>query len=458
VNTALLTTDAVTQVPSPLPVVPFVALLLAIAVCPLVPAASRWWEHNQNKLLLSLVLGALVLGHYSWRGFGFHGGPAGPAAAIAVLEHALLREFAPFLALIASLYVITGGLEVRGDLRARPAFNTAFLGLGALLASLIGTTGASMVLIRPLLETNRERKHVRHTIVFFIFVVSNIGGCLLPLGDPPLFLGYLQGVPFTWTLTLLVPWMFSVTVLLAVYFVWDTRAYRQEDAAAIQSDELTYEPVRLRGTINLVWLLGVVAAVALIVPGRAIPGTDLVIGEFVRETVMLGLIGLSLATTPRGLRRETEFSYGPIAEVACLFLGIFLTMQVPIEILHVRGPALGLTTSSHFFWASGSLSSVLDNAPTYAVFFEAAKALPADSGTLVRLLDGSAIASERLTAISLGSVFMGANTYIGNGPNLMVKSIAERHGVVMPSFFGYTLYSAAVLLPLFAIVTLFFLR
>jgi Na+/H+ antiporter NhaD/arsenite permease-like protein len=442
---------------------PFLLLLLAIAVLPLVPRASHWWEHNRNKLLVSVAFGVLILCHYAGRSFGFEVRGARTAPGLktlaAVSEHAILRDYVPFIALLASLYVISGGVRLTGDLRARPRLNTAFLALGALLASLIGTTGASMILIRPLIQTNQERKHVRHTIVFFIFLVSNIGGCLLPVGDPPLFLGYLKGVPFLWTLGLILPWLFCVATLLAVYYAWDKVAYRREDPRDLARDDTIYEPPRLRGAINLVWLAGIVLSVALIVPHRALPGTDLVVGEFVREAVMLGLVVLSLVTTPRGLRAEVEFSYGPIAEVACLFLGIFLTMQVPIEILQARGSELGLKSPAHFFWASGSLSSVLDNAPTYAVLFEAAKALSVSAhGPIVKLLDGGVIQANLLTALSLGSVFMGANTYIGNGPNFMVKSIAERQGIAMPSFFGYMLYSGCVLLPLFVIVTVVFCR
>ncbi|HWE40184.1 MAG TPA: sodium:proton antiporter [Isosphaeraceae bacterium] len=437
---------------------PFTALLLSVAVLPLAPLTKEWWEHNGSKLLVGLALGALVLAHYGTRGYGFEGHPPGLATVVAVVARVVLEDYLPFLVLLFSLYVIAGGLQLRGDLRARPATNTAILGLGAAMASLVGTTGASMVLIRPLLQTNQERKHVRHTVIFFIFLVSNIGGCLLPLGDPPLFLGYIKGVPFLWTTRLVLPWLFCVATLLAVYYLWDRRAYRSEAPADIARDEAETEPVRLLGSINLVWLLGIVLAVALLVPGRPLPGTGLVVVDFVREGVMLALVGLSLATTPRGLRKESEFSYGPIIEVACLFLGIFLTMTVPIEILQARGPALGLATPGHFFWASGGLSSFLDNAPTYVVFFEAARALgnPAGAGGLL-LPGGGVVREDLLAAISLGAVFMGANTYIGNGPNLMVKAIAEGRGVRMPGFFGYMAYSALVLLPLFGLVWLLFL-
>ncbi|HEX8200194.1 MAG TPA: sodium:proton antiporter, partial [Isosphaeraceae bacterium] len=282
--------------------------------------------------------------------------------------------------------------------------------------------------------------------VFFIFLVSNIGGCLLPIGDPPLFLGYLRGVPFLWTLGLLRPWLVCVGILLAVYYAWDRLAYRREVPTDLARDEAELTPLRLRGGINLLWLLGVVLAAALI------PRTDL------RTAAMLGLAALSLATTPRGLRDEVRFTYAAIAEVATLFLGIFLTMQVPIEILQARGRELGLDGPAHFFWASGGLSSFLDNAPTYLVFFEAAKALtaPGPAAPVLTLMTGDPIRHDLLTAVSLGSVFMGANTYIGNGPNFMVKAIAEEHGVRMPSFIGYMLYSGAVLIPLFGLVTVLF--
>jgi Na+/H+ antiporter NhaD/arsenite permease-like protein len=437
--------------------VPFVLLLLAIAVFPMVPVAHHWWERNSVKLLVGLMLSAVVLAHYGWRDFGVYGAPPGRSTVLAVLEHAILRDFIPFLILLFSLYVIAGGLQLKGHLHASPAVNTTMLGAGAVLASLIGTMGASMVLIRPLLQTNRDRKHVRHTVIFFIFLVSNIGGCLLPTG-PPLFLGYLSGVPFVWTLSLLKPWLFCVAMLLAVYYAWDVIAYRRETSRHLAAEVRHRSPLRLHGTINLLWMLGAILAVALIVPGRPLPGTRVVAPEIVREAILLALTGLSLATTPRGLRKDTEFSHAAIIEVGCLFFGIFLTMQVPIEILQARGTELRLTTPAHFFWATGLLSSVLDNAPTYVVFFETARSLPAPAHTgLVGLLEG-AIRQDLLVAISLGAVFMGANTYIGNAPNLMVKLIAEQRRVVMPSFFGYMLYSLGVLVPLFALTSFLFFR
>jgi Na+/H+ antiporter NhaD/arsenite permease-like protein len=446
-------------VPHPAWTLPFIAILLAIAVLPLCSGARHWWECNRNKLLVSVVLCLLVLGHYATRGYGFEGHAPGFPTVLAVVERAVIEDYAPFLILLFSLYVIAGGLQLKGDLRAHPETNTTMLGLGAILASLVGTTGASMVLIRPLLQTNQERKHVRHTVIFFIFLVSNVGGCLLPMGDPPLFLGYIKGVPFLWTTKLIIPWLVCVASLLLIYYAWDRRVYRSEELADLVRDETETEPLRLRGGINIVWLIGVVLSVALLVPGHSLPGTEIMVQNFAREAVMLGLAGLSILTTPRGLREESEFNYGPIAEVACLFLGIFLTMQIPIEILHAHGPSLGLATPAHFFWASGGLSSFLDNAPTYAMFFETAKALgPASGISHVTLPDGGLIRADLLGAISLGAVFMGANTYIGNGPNFMVKSIAEARGVQMPGFFGYMFYSFGILLPLFGAVSFLFLR
>jgi len=315
-----------------------------------------------------------------------------------------------------------------------------------------------MVLIRFLLRTNFERTHKAHTVVFFIFLVANIGGSLLPIGDPPLFLGYLLGVDFFWTLRLWREWAFLVAVLLIVYYIWDTWAYRHEPPEALQRDEMQRQPLGIAGLLNVLWLIGVIAAVAMLSPGKALPGTQWHAPPHLREGVQLVMVGLSLLTTRRGLRRENQFNYAAIGEVACLFLGIFITMQVPIEILQLKGPELGLQHPWQFFWASGGLSSFLDNAPTYVVYFAAAGTLAPPGMALlhgVQTATGS-IPVELLAAISCGSVFMGANTYIGNGPNFMVKAIAEQSGVKMPSFFGYMVYSCGILLPLFVLVTLLF--
>jgi Na+/H+ antiporter NhaD/arsenite permease-like protein len=480
-------------------IAPFVALLLTIAIVPLVGRCKHFWESNRNKLLVAAGMGLLTLVYYFFlhpagqaagpqpatsatatTGAGTAGaattmgaepeaaGGAEAAGAAAgsrlgvighVLSSAILEEYVPFIVLLLSLYTISGGILLDGDLPAHPRTNTAFLAAGGILASFIGTTGAAMLMIRPLLHTNRERKHVRHTVVFFIFVVCNVGGCLLPIGDPPLFLGYLKGVPFLWTLRLAAPWAFCMGILLAVYYVWDVRMYRRESPEDIRFDEAERRPLKLMGRRNFLYLLGVVLAVAMLVPGKPAPLlSSLVVPEFLREGVLLALAGLSMLTTSRHIRHANRFTFAAMGEVATLFLGIFITMQAPVEILRVKGPELGLSEPWQFFWASGGLSSFLDNAPTYVVFFEAADSLTHAPGQgILQLLQGQFMRADLLVAISLGSVLMGANTYIGNGPNFMVKTVAEERGVKMPSFFGYMLYSLAVLVPLFLLVTLVFL-
>jgi len=449
-------------IPSAIWVGPFAVLLLCIAILPIIPATAHWWHHNRNKLIVAVALGIVTLAYYFMRaqGFGHGDHAAGPGmpAVLSVLNHAVLGEFIPFMSLLFALYVIAGGISIRGDLPAHPAVNTAFLATGGALASIIGTTGASMLLIRPLLMTNAERKHVKHTVIFFIFIVSNIGGCLLPIGDPPLFLGYLRGVPFLWTLHLWKEWAFCLAALLVIYYVWDLRAHKLESFGDLRRDEKQTQPLTVRGWINVVYLLGVVAATGLLDPSKPVPGTDWTPPPFTREGVQTALVFLSLATTPAGVRKLNEFNYGAIVEVACLFIGIFICMQVPIEILNATGDKLGLDTPAKFFWATGGLSSFLDNAPTYVVFFETANAMTHAAGPgITELVSGNFIRQDLLVAISLGAVFMGANTYIGNGPNFMVKSIAEGSGVKMPSFFGYMVYSVAVLVPLFILVTWLFL-
>lgn len=454
---------------------PFVALLLAIAIFPLVHKLAHFWEKNSNKLVVSAVLALLTLAFYG----AVHGGikdphaeGPGPHALISglpavehVLKHALLEEFLPFIILLFSLYTISGGILIKGDIEATPRANAAFLGIGAILASFIGTTGASMLLIRPVLRTNAERRYKAHTVVFFIFLVSNVGGSLTPLGDPPLFLGYLNGVPFWWTLHLLWPMLFLIASLLVIYFLWDTILYRKEEIADIAEDVEHVTPLSISGRINFLWLLGVVACVALVDHTRPLPGSTFVPPKYLREVLLLVLTGISWFGTPgnRAIREGNSFTFGAILEVACLFIGIFICMQPPVEYLQTEGPRLGIKTAPAFFWASGSLSSFLDNAPTYVVFFETAKALThsmvaggAQGLSLVAVKEGEILFSF-LLAVSMGSVFMGANTYIGNGPNFMVKTIAEQSGVKMPSFFGYMAYSLAILIPLFFAVMLIFL-
>ncbi len=399
---------------------PFVAMLVTIAVCPL--WVSRWWESNRNKLLVSAVLGLPVLTMYAARR---------PQALLHTAE-----EYVSFIVLLAGLYVISGGVRLRGDLVATPLTNTTFLAAGAVLASFIGTTGASMLLIRSVLQTNQERRRVTHTVIFFIFLVSNVGGMLTPLGDPPLFLGYLQGVPFAWTFRLWLPWGFMMLVLLAVYFVWDSTEYTREAIAALRRDRTHVEPLRLSGGLNIVWLAGVLLAVVFL---RA-P---------VREVAIVVLGALSLWRTPTAIRRANGFTAYPMVEVAVLFVGIFLTMIPALELLRLRGGEIGVREPWQFFWAAGALSSFLDNAPTYLTFLALGQGLglPAEV---------AGVSHDVLAAISVGSVAMGANSYIGNAPNFMVKSIAEEAGVRMPSFFGYMAYAVGVLIPLFVAVTFLF--
>lgn len=438
--------------PSLWSVIPFVGVLLSIAVLPLISATEHWWESNKHRLAVALCFGAMTLTYYL---FAY-----GTGKVVSVLEHAVLAEYVPFIVLLFSLYVIAGGISLRGDLAARPATNTAFLAVGAAIASFIGTTGAAMLLIRPLLQTNSERKHVKHTVIFFIFLVANIGGCLLPIGDPPLFLGYLKGVGFLWTLGLWAPWLVMCVILLVVYFIWDTIAYKKETPRDILRDETERTKLTLRGKLNLVWLVGVVLCVALVKPGEEFLGLGFKAFPFMRELLMLGFVALSVKLTKPQIRKDNEFNYHAILEVAALFIGIFICMQAPIEILRASGASLEPVLSSpmRFYWATGVLSSFLDNAPTYVVFFETALTMTPEGATdVVTLAGGGVILENLLVAISLGAVFMGAMTYIGNGPNFMVKSIAEQGGIRMPSFFGFMLYSCAILIPLFVVVTLIFL-
>lgn len=453
--------------PSLFAVLPFVLLLGAIAILPLIPRTEHWWESNLHRFYVAAGLGLVTLAYYLFlygnpveRHFIQHGlsepSAAGPQWGLAwtVFQNAIFAEFIPFIVLLFSLYTICGGIRISGDLPAHPLTNTTFLLIGGSIASLIGTTGAAMVLIRPLLETNQERKRIVHTVVFFIFIVCNCGGCLLPIGDPPLFLGYLQGVPFLWTLSLWKEWLFINGALLLLYFLWDwLYAYPREEAQDLVRDESQRRKLTFQGlSLNLLLLVGVVLAVALLDPTKSVPGTNWHAWLWLRETVQLGLVAISLLAGREQIRQDNRFNYAAIIEVAALFLGIFICMQPALQILDVKGAALGLNTSTAFFWFTGGLSAVLDNAPTYLVFFKTAQALPAvgemQAGVPVGIL----------TAISLGAVMMGALTYIGNGPNMMVKSIAEKSGVKMPSFFGYMAYSCVILLPLLLVMQFLFVR
>ena len=436
---------------------PFVGILLCIAILPLIHKTEHWWHKNSSKLLVSVVLALITLGYYFFVR-DFHGAE-GVASVGGVLKHAIVDEFIPFIVLLFALYTVAGGIELTGDLKARPSTNTAFLAVGTLIASFVGTTGAAMLLIRPLLRTNAERRKVVHTVVFFIFAVCNCGGLLLPIGDPPLFLGYLRGVPFTWTFDLWAEFLIVNSAVLLTYYLWDRRAYAQEEVRDIVSDETLVQPLRMNGKANILLLAAVVFCVALLDPTKPVPGTDWKPPLFLREALMLGCAALSYFLplfTPKGLRERVRFDFFAITEVACLFIGIFITMQVPLEILNVHGGKLGVDSPMKFFWATGSLSAFLDNAPTYVVFFETAREVSGAPGPMLELLNGKPISEPFLRAISCGAVFMGAMTYIGNGPNFLVKAIAEQAGIKMPSFFGYMKYSVAVLVPILAAVTLIF--
>jgi Na+/H+ antiporter NhaD/arsenite permease-like protein len=438
-------------------VVPFALMLLAIAFVPL--RFPHWWEHNRNKLILSAVLGvptALYLGLAV-----DHGG------------HELIqttKEYVAFIVLLGSLYVISGGIYLRGSLAGTPLVNTGFMAIGAAAASFIGTTGASMVLIRPLLRANETRRRKAHIVIFFIFIVSNIGGCLTPLGDPPLFLGFLRGVPFLWTFALWKEWLLMNAVLLVLFNMLDQRVLAKEEreraGAQLEEVQKVAEPLSIQGKANVLLLLGVVAVIFCV--GRFGPELfkkatedkarieDLM--KLAQVVGMLILAGLSLKITPKPAREGNKFTWAPIVEVAYLFAGIFATMIPALMILQDRGKDLPIREPWHFFWATGILSSFLDNAPTYLTYTSAASGLMGTSAGDLSGLLATPLGTRLLTAISLGAVFMGANTYIGNGPNFMVKAIAEEAGVKMPGFVGYMKWSGAILIPLFILVTFIFFR
>ena len=416
---------------------PFLLMLVSIAVLPM--AASQWWESNRNKTILSVGMSLPVLMVVL---------PRSPQ----LLWHSLL-DYISFLTLLGSLFVISGGIYVKGEFAGTPLVNAIFLGIGALFANVIGTTGASMLLIRPFLRANHLRRHRAHLIVFFIFIVSNTAGLLTPLGDPPLFLGFLRGVPFEFTLRLLPQWGLVVGSLLILFNIYDQFVFTREEIethrALAEIVQARY-PLQIQGKRNFLYLIGVMVAAILN-------------GHFgwprgIQEAMMITMARLSWYTTPRSIHRENHFHFSPIVEVAALFIGIFVTMVPALEILNARAAAFDLKAPWHFFWMSGALSSVLDNAPTYLTFTAMASGLVGTSVENLGSMLRSGLGQTLLAAVSCGSVFMGANTYIGNGPNFMVKSIAEGQGIKMPSFGGYMVYSSLILIPLFVIVTFVFFR
>lgn len=433
-------------------VVPFAGLLLSIALLPMV--AEHWWHHNKNQLLVAVLWASPVFVYLVYLAATNH--ETLGHDALHSLEHAG-AEYISFIALLGSLYVISGGILLRGDLQGKPLVNVAFLAIGAVLANVIGTTGASMLLIRPMLRTNAEREHTWHIPLFFIFLVSNIGGALTPIGDPPLFLGYLRGVPFFWTLTALwLPWLVTVGILLVVFFAMDTVLYGREEAASKQLDASQLEPLSLQGSVNFLLLAGVIACVLLLSPNPEVVDFR---HYYAREAGMAGLTVASVFVTSKAIREGNNFEWGPILEVAALFLGIFVAMIPATTLLQVHGSSLGVTEPWQYFWATGSLSAFLDNAPTYVTFAALACSSYEFCSTADQLgpLASHATSIPVLEAISLGSVFLGAGSYIGNGPNFMVRAIAEQSGYKMPSFFGYVGYAALFLGPVYIVLTFLFL-
>jgi Na+/H+ antiporter NhaD/arsenite permease-like protein len=428
--------------------IPFGLMLLTIAVAPLL--AEHWWESNKHKLTVALFLGVptaicLIMG-----------------GMLHDLEHQLFGDYIPFIVLLLALYVITGGIHLSGDIKAKPWVNTLFLALGWVLASIMGTTGAAMLLIRPLITTNQQREHKVHTILFFIALAANCGGLLTPLGDPPLFMLFLRGAEFTWFLSLFPQWLFTGVILLGVYFVVDTYFYKKEHWTSISADHREHVPLKMGGKLNFLYLLGVVLSVAFInagtIPAMAAENAPLWL-KYLREITLISLTFLSLYTTKHKVRYElNKFSWAPIIEVAVLFLGIFTTMTPALAYLNANAASLGLSETWQFYYTTGLLSSFLDNTPTAVAFHSVATGLTAEQIAAFSDNIVAGIPEVLLMAISIGSVFFGAMTYIGNGPNFMVKAIAEENGIKMPSFFGYMFkFSLVVLLPVYILVQLIFL-
>ncbi|WP_156939672.1 sodium:proton antiporter [Desulfocurvus vexinensis] len=435
-------------------VIPFACMLLSIAIFPL--AAPHFWHHHFGKISAFWSLAFLVPFAAT---FGFE-------LALYEVVHVLLLEYIPFIILLFALFTVSGGVRLTGQLVGNPAVNTGVLLVGTVLASWMGTTGAAMLLIRPLLRANAHRKFKVHTVVFFIFLVANIGGSLTPLGDPPLFLGFLKGVDFFWTTThMFLPMLFLVVLLLGIYFAVDTVLFNKEGRPAMPATDASSEKLGLDGKINLLFLAGIIGGVLMSGMWKSgvqfdIYHTHVDLQNVLRDAILVGMALLSLKFTTEENRRKNDFDWFPIVEVGKLFIGIFLSMIPAIAILKAgtKGALAGVITmvsgpggepvDAMYFWLTGVLSSFLDNAPTYLVFFNTAGG---NAGELMTTM------ASTLLAISAGAVFMGANTYIGNAPNFMVRSIAETSGVKMPSFFGYMAWSLGILIPLFVLVQLIFI-
>ena len=426
--------------------IPFVVMLLSIAIMPLI--APRAWSRNFNKLLFVLLISIPTAIMLSRAGLSEN------------LKHQMLYDYIPFIALLAALYVVTGGIHIHYSTTPTPVVNAAIMFIGYGLASVVGTTGAAMLLIRPLLEINRDRQYKIHTILFFIAMVANCGGVLTPLGDPPLFLLYLRGAEFSWFQTLFPQWAFVGSILLTVYLAIDTYIWKRKEVIGVRprSENEEDEPIKISfsGAINLFFLSAILLSVAFINPAE-IPAMEAEDApwymRFLREIVLFTILFLSVITTGRKVRKLNHFSWEPITEVAILFIGIFVTMTPALLYLNENAASLGITEPMQFFFASGVLSSFLDNAPTAVAFHTVAEGLPIVEGTPLM----ADIPVSMLTAIALGSVLFGAMTYIGNGPNFMVKAVAENEGVRMPSFFGYIFkFSVIILLPTYILMALVF--
>ncbi len=425
--------------------IPFIVMLLMIAVVPLF--ASKFWESNRNKLICTLAIAVPTAIYLCCSGLGGQ------------LLHQIAGDYFPFIVLLLALFVVTGGIQIKGDVSATPIVNGLILSLGFLLASIMGTTGAAMLLIRPLLQINKQRVYKTHTVLFFIAMVANCGGILSPLGDPPLFLLYLRGTPFGWFASLAPQWIVTGLILLAIYLIWDNIMFRKEPREARKADLTQISPIRVKGRINFVWLLCIMLAVIFLnehyIPAMGREGASFFV-QHLREWVLGIIILISLKTTSQTVRKGNSFSWGPILEVAILFVGIFTTMTPALLFLNQNAMSLGLTAPWQFYYSTGALSAFLDNSPTAVAFYSVASGLDLSAFAGATFVAG--IPEILLKAISLGAVFFGSLTYIGNGPNFMVKAIAEESGVKMPSFFGYMLkFSLITLLPVYVLVQLLFL-
>lgn len=427
--------------------IPFILMLLSIAVFPLVKKTEHFWESNRNKLIVSIILSIPVIAIFAANGMTHN------------IIHQVVYDYVPFIALLLSLFIVTGGIFINIDLEAKPINNTVMLAIGMVLASFMGTTGAAMLLIRPLLNINKQRKHTVHTVLFFIAIVANCGGLLTPLGDPPLFMLYLRGASFGWFFGLFTEWLVVGLLLLLIYFVYDTIMYKKENKLSLYRDAVEKEPLRINGKINFVLLLGVIASVAFINKNYFTVSDDPSQNDNMLKLIQSGaliIIGLlsMLLTNKKTRFEDNKFSWTPILEVAALFIGIFITMVPALMYLQNNAPNMGLEEDYQFYYMTGALSSFLDNTPTALAFHSVALGLDYTG------FDGAMVAGVPeflLKAISTAAVFFGAMTYIGNGPNFMVKAIAEQSGIKMPDFFKY-IYKFAIIfvLPVYVIVQLIF--